>query len=283
MRLGVKEMDFVTAWKASSIVLTGAFGIIGLLTEFRDKRTRKIAPWGYLSLSGILVSTVLGATAQLKESTDDAKKALAVAKQSDETLMSIRRALFPLDDPEISADFLVDCRVDEHTMKFCRDRYQANRPGSETIPQEFRAWPSGQPAGVVLYIDFYAKGATLDRRHSWGQIGDWSMEASASPYVNNPHLLTDPVDRGDPTVRVVEQPGTQVRSNQQFVSLLDIPGSTVSITVFGDEGRYLKLRDFSISFKNGQMLECSGPFTRKDDVGETRYLYTFPVQKKNQS
>jgi hypothetical protein len=255
-------MDFVAAWKASTIVLTGAFGMVGLLTEFRDKHTKKITPWGYLSLSGILVST-----------------ALAVANKSDETLRSIQRALFLMDAPEFSANLSADCAVDKDVKKFCEDRYAANRPGAETALEEFRAWPSGQPAGIALYIDFYAKGATLDRRHSWGQIGDWSMEANASPHGRDPHLFTDPIDKGDPLVRVVDEPGTLVRSNQQFVSLLDVPGSTVIITVFGDEARYLTLRDFSIHFKNGQAINCTGPFVRKDQEGESRYLYTFSSQK----
>ncbi len=48
-------MDFVSAWKASSIVLTGAFGILGLLTEFKEKQTGKITRWGYISLGGIVI------------------------------------------------------------------------------------------------------------------------------------------------------------------------------------------------------------------------------------
>ena len=31
------RMDFVSIWKAASIILTGAFGVLGLLTDFKDK------------------------------------------------------------------------------------------------------------------------------------------------------------------------------------------------------------------------------------------------------
>lgn len=47
-------MDFVSVWKALSIVVTGAFGILGLLRDFKDKLTNKITSWGKVSLIGIL-------------------------------------------------------------------------------------------------------------------------------------------------------------------------------------------------------------------------------------
>jgi hypothetical protein len=67
-------MDFVSAWKASAIVLTGGFGILGL---FKDKDSHKVTVPGYISLVGIIVSTLFGVAAQLKESSD-AEKAKAV-------------------------------------------------------------------------------------------------------------------------------------------------------------------------------------------------------------
>lgn len=50
----IEKIDFVPAWKAIAIALTGAFGILGLVTEFREpnpkhheqKHTGKISIWG---------------------------------------------------------------------------------------------------------------------------------------------------------------------------------------------------------------------------------------------
>jgi hypothetical protein len=39
---------------------TGAFGILGLLTEFRNKHAKLITVWGWISLLGIVVSTIGG-------------------------------------------------------------------------------------------------------------------------------------------------------------------------------------------------------------------------------
>jgi hypothetical protein len=51
-----------------SILLTGAFGILGLLKEFKDKETGRITKWGGVSLVGILLSSILGVAAQLQTS-----------------------------------------------------------------------------------------------------------------------------------------------------------------------------------------------------------------------
>jgi hypothetical protein len=104
-------MDFVSAWKASSIVLTGAFGVLGLLTEFKHKETRKITKWGFISLGGILISTVLGVSAQIKESADDAKKALKVATTSEAMLNDIHRTLLRIDSPTIRISFRSSCKA----------------------------------------------------------------------------------------------------------------------------------------------------------------------------
>lgn len=91
-------MDFVSAWKASSIVLAGAFGIIGLLTDFRDRETRKITLWGYISLSGILLSSIGGGIVQIVESQSDAAKSLELARQSASMINNLERILSPIKD-----------------------------------------------------------------------------------------------------------------------------------------------------------------------------------------
>jgi hypothetical protein len=73
--MDLHHFDWITAWKAISILLTGTFGIIGLATDFRNKHTKKVTKWGWLSLCGIIISTVCGTLAQIKESQDDAAKA----------------------------------------------------------------------------------------------------------------------------------------------------------------------------------------------------------------
>lgn len=68
------SIDFVSAWKAISIVFTGAFGLMGLLTEFKNKETGRLTRWGMVSFGGIVLSAALGVIAQLKENTDESQR-----------------------------------------------------------------------------------------------------------------------------------------------------------------------------------------------------------------
>lgn len=105
-------MDFISIWKTSSIVLTGAFGVLGLLTEFKDKN-RKITKWGRVSLLGIVITTFFGVAAQIKQSADDAHKARILAQKSEETLTSMDRALSPIDGSSVTIDFETECTSKE--------------------------------------------------------------------------------------------------------------------------------------------------------------------------
>jgi hypothetical protein len=98
----LQMIDFVTAWKAISIAFTGAFGILGLLTKFKDKRTHKITRWGWVSLAGIIVSSVCGVAAQWKEPADAARQELALRTDMQKTLS-------PLVEPEVHTKFRFDC------------------------------------------------------------------------------------------------------------------------------------------------------------------------------
>jgi hypothetical protein len=106
-------MDLIAAWKASSIVLTGAFGILGLATDFKNERTKKITRWGYAALAGIVISTILGTAAQLKESTDNAAKALELAKESSRTLSDIERSLSQLNGLTMDLELIGDCKNEQ--------------------------------------------------------------------------------------------------------------------------------------------------------------------------
>lgn len=116
-------MDFPAIWKTSSILLTGGFGILGLLKDFKDKETHKVTRWGYVSLAGILLSTILGTAAQWIQSESDAAKAaeaskqtLALTQRSTKTLNDVERLLVPLDDPTLTIDFEVPCNESRFTV-----------------------------------------------------------------------------------------------------------------------------------------------------------------------
>ena len=57
--------DFWDLWKAVSIGLTGLFGVMGLLTTYKDKETGRMTVWGKINLAGIVLSATMGVLAQL--------------------------------------------------------------------------------------------------------------------------------------------------------------------------------------------------------------------------
>lgn len=88
--------------------MAGAFGILGLATDFRNKRTRKIAGWGWVSLIGIVASTLGGIAAERKE-----------AAESRSNREEIRRGLVPITDPVASIEFKVRCDNDAWLRNAC--------------------------------------------------------------------------------------------------------------------------------------------------------------------
>ena len=61
--------------KLTGVLLTGAFGTLGLLTEFKDKDHKTITRWGKIALVGILLSTLLTFATQIIESHDAQEEA----------------------------------------------------------------------------------------------------------------------------------------------------------------------------------------------------------------
>lgn len=49
------QLDPLAIWKAIAVGLTGAFGVLGLLTNYRDKSTDRITRWGYVALMGMRI------------------------------------------------------------------------------------------------------------------------------------------------------------------------------------------------------------------------------------
>jgi hypothetical protein len=89
--------------KLAGIVFTGAFAILGLLTDFKDTQTKQITKWGRIALIGIFASTALSFVSQVLESAKAARDARESEKQSQaqlsrstEVLNNLNRSLNPL-------------------------------------------------------------------------------------------------------------------------------------------------------------------------------------------
>jgi hypothetical protein len=278
---GLKPDNVVAWWKAISIGLTGIFGILGLLTNFRDEHTKKVTKWGYISLYGIVISSVFGVLAQLKESSDDSAQALAIAKNSELTLNEIKRGLYLLEDPHVGITFDVPCS-ESRFKSFCKDilRRDTYVPLDEN---KWVDWP-GEPK-LTLDVGFFLNrnDAEAESKSYFGILGkgnlEWIVEGSEAKGADTlyaEHAIDDRV-----LVEVETAHPSIIHNDRNLTSLLDFPGKTVVIAGVTDELYGLLLTGFTVQSKNGENIHFVDP--PQDELkqvlsdAETFYFYTFPV------
>lgn len=142
-------IDWVYWWKLISIFSTGGFGILALLTKYKtDDGT--ITRWGKISLAGIVTSTLFGAAAQVKESSDKEVAARAAREQTlllvQETKRSvegIERTLDKLSEP-LDAEMILElpCVGEwKDTCALAKDRWE-----------RIEKWPEGSSLNVLLFM-----------------------------------------------------------------------------------------------------------------------------------
>lgn len=230
-------MNFVAAWKASSIVLTGAFGILGLLKDFKDKDTNEITRWGYISLAGILFSTMGGVAAQLRESSEQQKTAQAIAQQtltlvqkSDETLRQVQRSVSGLDGMTIRMNFVISCS-DHSLTAFCKDVAMEGfkKDSIDERRRMWRHWPLDARSflyNLELFVDSQAAEAYA------GGIVDYDLAVNAEfdPLSANEQdfYVSREIEDNSITLATVVRP-TRKSGNGKIVSMADLLGCTVVV------------------------------------------------------
>ena len=73
--------SILVSLKSLAILMSGIFGTIGILHDFKDKETKKITKWGKIGISGVFISTVIALLIQLIEfrlGLSDAEKAAKI-------------------------------------------------------------------------------------------------------------------------------------------------------------------------------------------------------------
>jgi hypothetical protein len=139
------DQNFVPVWKATSIFFTGAFGILGLLKNFKEKKrdpetdttVERVTKWGWISLIGIILSTGLGIAAQRTEENSNRKKAAEDADKID-------RLLSPtIEGIQFSTRYNLPCKKAAWDCEDLRKRIKAN----EKLAEVNREW--------ALTVDFF--------------------------------------------------------------------------------------------------------------------------------
>jgi hypothetical protein len=267
--------DPVAVWKAISIVLTGAFGILGLLTEFKNKKTNRVTVWGYISLAGIVVSTVFGTYFQLKESSDNADKAFTLAQNTEETLKQVDRLLTPIEEPLVSISFKVPC-TNIRYKSFCTQVRGKTWESSDIQAESeelWKAWPFKQNRlATVLQLRIFKDPKAADNfiegdhggdQHS--SLGDrfggliFGFSASNEGKDRSLFLTSDPLS-DEVDVELVRYKLTRddvIFNDGEFVSSHDLFNATAVLEmplIHEWEDTNLKLNGFSMEFKNGKTV-----------------------------
>jgi hypothetical protein len=229
-------------------------------------------------LAGIVISTGFGVAAQLKESSDDAGKALALAQRNDKTLHEIQRGLYPLDVTEIELDFELPCKEAVFTP-FCREIIAKSKHTREVelFASDWKESPLPFPFPWLYEFNIFAsqngKEYAPQNLYDWGDFallvdgtnkkGDKSLSAFAFGQNQDRVFLKI---ANTPLVR---------QNNGKFKSLLDLDGATIVIK--GQTESDL-LFSFEIKLKSGETVSSlddpSSKLEKKSaSTGEAFFVY----------
>ena len=286
-------MDFVAAWKAISIAFTGAFGVLALFTENKNKETGRLTTWGRISLAGIILSTSCGVVAQLKETSDEnhrreatAIQTLALVTHTGETVTDIKRLMSPLDELTFSMAFRASCD-DIYYSAFCSNvrkmapRWPKNRGTIGTMADKkvWDLWPSeGHNALLPLQLYFFRETPDLKTLAS-GNLdkADLRFLLVASNYAIDKSLEVN----FDEDIKTLDiqffsyKPLTS-ESRGKISSLLDLPGSTIILTELNNRLNGMTPTWFVIETKGGRRVDIDTAKMERITVhNQTAYRYEF--------
>jgi hypothetical protein len=290
-------MDIVSAWKATSIALTGAFGVLGMLTDNKDKISGRLTKWGRISLSGIIVSSLCGVAAQIKETSDegarredDGKKTLALVQQTGEAVGNIQRLLSPIEDPVFTMSFEASCK-DKFFFESCENarKFKASWPkemgtvSTLASASVWSLWPGGGHGAIIpLHLYFFRNPPDVAKLEAGiSQAADMSFDIISTNYANDKSLgmtFDTPIEKVE--VHVFSYKPFLKENKGNINSTLDIPGSTVILTELNDILNSLTPNWFVMETKQGRKIEIAGAKWEKISIdGNTAYRYRFPLRK----
>jgi hypothetical protein len=284
-------MDFVSVWKVVSLVSTGGFGILGLVTEFKNPVTKKLTRWGSVSLAGILISTAFGVAAQLKETSqqqakaaDDAAKGLKISEQTRDSLADLNRLLTSLDDLTIEVAFKAPCR-NSYYAKFCaqvnalpKSESNSDFKSTEFDKRMWEVWPRGKRDDVTVKIFIYraelAASATLESLTGMTADLEYQVAATNYPIKALPRFNIEVNKSDEVELQIADaKPGDTI-STGRIQGAADLAGCVLFI-VQGLPTAMSPSR-LILRTKQGRIIELDADrFVRSDFSSEMAYSYKF--------
>jgi hypothetical protein len=138
--------------KAVGIVLAGGFSILGLLTEFKDKRTHRVTRWGRIALYGIVSSTLVSLLSQTLESWKANADNLSATLATQNQLSALNRVLTQIADIHIHYRFALP--LNDTSLEDYHKRLMEAAKDSPVIgfgPGVFNLTPTPKSDGGIAY------------------------------------------------------------------------------------------------------------------------------------
>lgn len=275
-------LDLVGALKLVAIVTSGFFGLLGLVTEFRNKETEKITRWGILSLVGVVLSSSVAFAIQYAESTEAEKtkqkaadETLRIVKNTEGTLSEIQRLLNPIDEPTLSFGFRLNC-ASESLQKFCRAARQ-NREDPDKDKSTWRSWPGkgrfmpGVFADVTVFQKAEAADAFQAGKVNFGEE-PLNMTLYSPPGGEGVDIATDGED-----VYLFLKGKPKVRGDGSVVSMRDFRRAIIFVHQAGGSSD-MEPTEFGLDTRRGMSVATGrdqGKFRPVNIGRETYYRYDF--------
>lgn len=288
------DLSIVAVLKSAAVILTGGFGILGLLKDFNDHETHRVTVWGKVSLAGILISTLLGVAIEIKQAVDEraakettAEQTLALMKNTDATLNQIQRTFTTITDMRWRMTFVIPCE-DDVLREFCANaRPLARSDGDSAVgdPSLWSKWPIG-PGRFEFHfsIRVFARGSPIDETlvghpDTWGDVNpDLTLTqvivgdkngCSECANISSPFFGEDK-DQLLLSVRFQPEP---ISSNGSIQSKADLAGATLVVvtrqmlraSTFKRTYQLLRPRSVNVTLRDGETL--TGAWFRPDTEG----------------
>ena len=97
-------VEFLLAlFKFAGIILTGIFGAIGIVVEYKDAKTGQVTIWGRRALIGVIVTSVVAVVSSALEMVAKQREAEKTARQTLNIRSEINRTIHPIEEIKITA------------------------------------------------------------------------------------------------------------------------------------------------------------------------------------
>jgi hypothetical protein len=277
-------MDWLFIWKEASIVATGAFGVLGLLTEYKDKETGKITRWGRISLIGVVLSTMGGVAAQFKETSDQqasqaaaASQTLKIVQGTNTTVVGIERLLTSMTDATFYLDLSVPC-ASATFKKFCERMVEGNENRDSVFqkPNDFMSlwswWPTKSNGGleearwlISVCVDVNDVQRLLNGDNSAADLqymifSQSGGDVDAKEKYTAVHFYHRP-DSPDVILSISARSPYVLINKAKVTGLVDLKGATIVLSQDNSlpaDAKFLPKSGFSIETKNGQKVKVDG-------------------------